>query len=433
MKSKIFILTISCLALIIVLFSCKKKNTVTDNNPPNTPLAPQVFVDTSEIGEKVTFTITVFDPDEDSVAARFNWGDGDTSGWCDFLPSGDTVIGKHCYRSIGTFYVKARAKDNHEETSDWSEPDSIVIQDSAWTLVWTCATSSAGWSRRMGHTSIVFDNNIWVLGGGNWSGSGIYNDVWYSDDGINWTCATEAAQWSGRSGHTSVVFNDKIWVLGGHTGTGMGYRNDVWFSSDGIEWTCAIGSAPWTPRHGHTSVVFDDKIWVIGGGEDVNGRPFGDIWYSNDGSNWTCATPMAECSTKSCHSSLVFDNKIWILGGENEGCSSNDIWYSTNGATWKKMVKHDTLIWSGRFGHTTAVLEDKIWVLGGCADDGGGNVPSNDIWYSDKGEFWNRDSSSTPWCRREYHTSVIFQNRIWVLSGYNAPNDVWYGEIVHGE
>ena len=82
---------------------------------------------------------------------------------------------------------------------------------------WQCATENAGWSGRYGHTSVVFDNKMWVLGGG------YKNDVWYSSDGINWVCATENAGWSPRDDHTSVVFDNKMWVLGG------GYKNDVWY------------------------------------------------------------------------------------------------------------------------------------------------------------------------------------------------------------
>jgi len=38
-------------------------------------------------------------------------------------------------------------------------------------------------------------------------------------------CATKNAGWSGRWGHTSVVFDNKIWVLGGYDGS---RKNDIW-------------------------------------------------------------------------------------------------------------------------------------------------------------------------------------------------------------
>ena len=89
---------------------------------------------------------------------------------------------------------------------------------------WTQATSAAGWSARFSHTSVVFDNKIWVMGGP------IYHDVWYSTNGVNWTRATSAAGWSARRLHTSVVFDYKMWVMGGYDSSGN-YKNDVWYST----------------------------------------------------------------------------------------------------------------------------------------------------------------------------------------------------------
>jgi hypothetical protein len=137
-------------------------------------------------------------------------------------------------------------------------------------MTWTQATANAGWSARSNHTSVVFDNKMWVIGG--WDGSN-RNDVWYSLNGINWTRATANAQWSARVGHTSVVFDNKIWVCGGFP-----YSNDVWYSSDGINWTQATANAGWSARTGHTSVVFNNKMWVIGGHYYSN--YLNDVWYS---------------------------------------------------------------------------------------------------------------------------------------------------------
>ena len=59
-------------------------------------------------------------------------------------------------------------------------------------------------------------------------GKGYANDVWYSSDGINWYQATPNANFSKRQSHSSVVFNNKIWVIGG--GDNTSFYNDVWYS-----------------------------------------------------------------------------------------------------------------------------------------------------------------------------------------------------------
>ena len=78
----------------------------------------------------------------------------------------------------------------------------------------------------------MFDNKIWVLGGVIVFGTNStrYNDVWFSENGTNWTEATAgSAGWSIRQDHTSIVFDNKIWVLGGSLNTST-YYNDVWSS-----------------------------------------------------------------------------------------------------------------------------------------------------------------------------------------------------------
>ncbi|MBS3815850.1 MAG: galactose oxidase, partial [Hadesarchaea archaeon] len=79
----------------------------------------------------------------------------------------------------------------------------------------------------------------------------------------DWTQATSSAPWSARGYHTSVVFRDWMWVIGGIDSEGL--QNDVWYSSDGSSWTQATSSTPWTGRWGHNSVSYDGKMWVLGG------------------------------------------------------------------------------------------------------------------------------------------------------------------------
>jgi hypothetical protein len=54
------------------------------------------------------------------------------------------------------------------------------------------------------------------------------NDVWYSVNGESWTCANDSAGWSKRYDHTSVVFDNKMWVLGGYVESNI--ENDIWYS-----------------------------------------------------------------------------------------------------------------------------------------------------------------------------------------------------------
>ena len=285
-------------------------------------------------------------------------------------------------------------------------------------IEWVQSTGSAGWSARIGHTTVAFDNKIWVLGGK--EGYTYYKDVWYSTDGANWTKATDLPGWSKKAGHTSVVFQNKMWVIGG-VGGGVAY-NDVWYSTNGVNWTKVTSSADWSARAWHASVVFDDKMWVLGG-VDANNKVYNDVWYSTDGENWTKATDSAGWSVRMTFGSTVFDNKIWMLGGYDGSCK-NDVWYSANGGTWTKET--GSAGWSARIWHGVVVFDNKMWVLGGAS---AGSIPHNDVWHSTDGKNWTEAEGSVGWSARQGHTSVIFDKEIWVLGGLNSNdciNDVWH-------
>jgi hypothetical protein len=102
--------------------------TIIVNQPPNTPSTP--------VGPYLGFTDTIYyfsssatDPDGDSIAIRFDWGDGTISEWSRYVPSGRVVWGSHTYLNSGLYYVKAQAKDKYGDTSAWSYALDIYIAE----------------------------------------------------------------------------------------------------------------------------------------------------------------------------------------------------------------------------------------------------------------------------------------------------------------
>ena len=70
----------------------------------------------------------------------------------------------------------------------------------------------------------------------------------------------------GRAGLSAVSFKGKLWVLGGSQGDDTSivpggaedcrdFFNDVWYSQDGLEWHLAMDDAPWEARAGGVAVV----------------------------------------------------------------------------------------------------------------------------------------------------------------------------------
>ena len=184
-----------------------------------------------------------------------------TSASIDALSRGASIdVGVTAIGKLGRFYYGACVLDRINVSEDVSNNCSYGISINT-NLLWQQATASASWSGRSGHTSLIYNNKMWILGG--FDGTNNFNDIWDSTDGINWQQATGSAGWSARSGHTSLVYDDKMWVIGGWNGSHN--LNDIWDSTDGINWKQATRSAGWSIRNGHTSLVYDDKMWVLGG------------------------------------------------------------------------------------------------------------------------------------------------------------------------
>ena len=269
---------------------------------------------------------------------------------------------------------------------------------------WTEVNNSAEFPARYVHSSVIFDNKMWVIGGYD---TDYRDDVWYSSDGNAWYPSVQNAGFPARREHSSVVFDNKMWVIGGLTGA---LKNDVWNSSDGITWNEASSSAVFSKRYSHSSVVFGNRMWVIGGTTGAGGLR--DVYNSSDGITWNVAKASAEFPKRYSHSSVVYDNKIWVIGG-NDAATMNDVWSSPNGIDWTQATA--AAAFPARYMHSSVVYDNKMWVIGGLS--GAGAVLS-DIWYSSDGVTWTEAVPVRVLRSREGHTSVISGSKIWTIGGY---------------
>lgn len=128
------------------------------------------------------------------------------------------------------------------------------------------------------HSTVVFDDKLWVMGGGIYHTAHPFNtvrdysDVWRSEDGVHWTQATDAAGWTARRFHSSVVYQNRMWVIAGYH---RGNRNDVWCSHDGVHWREVTSDSLWPIRHEPSCLVFQDRLWLLGGYGD---QLYDDVW-----------------------------------------------------------------------------------------------------------------------------------------------------------
>ncbi len=103
---------------------------IVPNLPPDVPDTPS-GPSSGYVDSTYTFSATTTDMDGDSIAYQFDWGDNNLSGWSNYVSSGQSVSISHSYLSAGTYYVRAKAKDEDGAESGWSDGHQTVISSSS--------------------------------------------------------------------------------------------------------------------------------------------------------------------------------------------------------------------------------------------------------------------------------------------------------------
>lgn len=400
---------------------------------------------------------------------------------------------------------------------------------------WKLETDAAPWGPRWFHQAVVYNGAMWVIDGAPSVGA-TSTDVWSSTDGVNWTKRADSTILPWHSTHLNVVvFNDAIWAVAGGSsfsstdgvswaprspnGTiggfnaGRGYasltvyngslwyiggstlvsalpanaRNDVWKSSNGTDWVEVTANAPFTKRMRHQAFVMNGRLWVFGGEisdraggsdwaldawsttdgvqwtqEDTDGldaaylaklveqaapervtliggiqRGYSNsVWQTTNGRDWSDLSVHAQFSPRSAPG-VSFNGQLWIIGGGTVDARAGDaktseIWRSANGSEWSRVTTTGT-VFSPRDGHCAVVFQNKLWVIGGWDGDiGGGGTETrlNDVWSSSDGVAWTKHepAGGVIFAPRVGHEVVVFANKLWVIAG-NLPGDFDSGDV----
>jgi hypothetical protein len=103
-------------------------NNITVGPPNYTPKIPTITGPTKGlVNINYTFSVVTTDPENDSLFYYIDWGDGTNSSWFGPYPSGTQISVIHQWNLLGTFLVRAKAKDAYHFGNDWSDPLNITI------------------------------------------------------------------------------------------------------------------------------------------------------------------------------------------------------------------------------------------------------------------------------------------------------------------
>lgn len=198
---------------------------------------------------------------------------------------------------------------------------------------WETLAAESNLPARVFYGAVVFQSKIWLMGG--YDGKRYYNDVWNSADGVRWQRVTERAAWSLRNvGGAAVVFNNRIFIIGG--GVIDGERNtnprsgqEIWSSADGINWSLLPGQR--ARGWGGTPVVFDGKLWLVGANRDGNFSRA--VLVTEDLMSWR--EHSAAWSPRGAAAAWVFNNQLYITGGKYSETVNREIRFIYRNDVWR--------------------------------------------------------------------------------------------------
>jgi hypothetical protein len=168
-------------------------NVEINDPPPTTPSTPS-GPSSGYRYTSYTYSTVAYDIWLDSIYYIFDWGDGTTTttGW---YPSGTTAYASHSWNSLGTYYVRAQARDHAGGQSGWSGNFPVTIVNRSPNTPSTPSGPTSG----LRYTTYYFTSSTTdpdgenILYEFNWGDGASSQYGWYSSGAT----ATGSHSWSG--------------------------------------------------------------------------------------------------------------------------------------------------------------------------------------------------------------------------------------------
>lgn len=234
-----------------------------------------------------------------------------------------------------------------------------------------------------GSPSVVYQNKVFLIGGSKFNPNIRSNEVYfydYTNREAGWQkLAAPTNMFAARMGHSCVVYNNQIWVLGGCTSKGA--NNEIW-TFDGTNWAKSAKTLP--ERRAMASViVMGNELQLFGGVGFLPGTPDKGILdsYTFDGNNWTkmtWANDMLNDLYLASEVGLVNNNRF-IFNVINQNAVYSHRCQKIEGTSLTNIKNDGNWLISDHVYDTQAVtFKNVIWL---CSINQNAGIKSNDLWY----------------------------------------------------
>jgi len=313
-----------------------------------------------------------------------------------------------------------------------------LLEDTTWNP-W--GTDMSGWIGGAQFYAGTFSATLYPDGavGNRWCRFNICYDgnykKFYMDGTLIWTSAASQANLfsyttDDNTFRTSSQFGNDY---GGYWAKGMDRIICAPWDSGGAEIGPFVGSPTFTPTFTVTPTITETSTFTF--------TPTFTITPTFTVTPIICAwselTNNAAWSPRQFAGYTVFNDAMYILGGaalDNVTVpQKNDVWYSTNGADWLPATQNAA--WSPRRRLTSIIYDNKMWVIGGINQYG---IYQKDVWYSANGIDWTCATGNAAWGDPANFSSgsgritqgfLSYNGYMWVITGQvqgvGPVNDVW--------
>lgn len=231
------------------------------------------------------------------------------------------------------------------------------------TNTWTDKTDDL--TARYEGTASVINDNIYVIGGRNASGSFTDLNECYNSSTNTWTTKTVLP--IARTALTSSVVDNKIYVIDGSNGSQTGSNHCYDYLTD--TWTTKTDDP--VARYGSTSCVVNNKIYCFAGAKQNNYMTI----YDPSTDTWEQKGDDSRLINRHYASSVAKNGNIYILGGYSGATYISSInKYDFETDSWIKIGDLAT----PRYNHVVGIVGSVVCVFGGRI--------SADVTYSDNCE-----------------------------------------------